>query len=418
MRKFQSRNFKKQYDLGQYAPLYRNSLLSTLKNSLPPEDRMAPFELNFGGVQFLIARHFGFCKGVENAIEVAYETLAIHGDRRVFMISELIHNSFVNEDLKARGLRFIKTAQGRQLIPWEEIQAGDVVITPAFGATLEDKATLLARGVDLQQWNATCRFVENVWFRAEELGEQGYTIIVHGKFRHEETLATLSHSRRYAPTVVVKNMEEAEVLTGIILGEVAAERFYTVFDGKYSPGFLPERDLRRVAVVNQTTMLATETAEIADHFRQAMIERYGERQIEYHIANTRDTLCYATKNNQNATQRLLEEPADLAIVIGGRNSSNTSHLVELCEQRLPTYFIASERDILDRNRILHYDFRTQQEQVIEGFLPDKGPVRIVLTSGASCPDAIVERVLMSLLSFFPDTRKPDEVLYEFVPLAS
>lgn len=418
MRKYQSRNFKKQYDLGQYAPLYRNSILSQLKNSQPPADRMSPFFLDFGPVSFGVARHFGFCKGVENAIEVAYETLSRYPERRVFMISELIHNSFVNADLQARGLRFLKTAKGEQLIPWTELQSDDVVITPAFGATLEDQAALQAQGVDLQQWNATCRFVENVWFRARELGEQGYTIIVHGKFRHEETLATLSHSRQHAPTVVVKDMEEAIYLGEIILGQRPQADFATRFAGKHSTGFDPNRDLQRVAVVNQTTMLATETADIADYFRQVMVNRFGEAEVDHHVANTRDTLCYATKNNQSATQRLLEEPADLAIVIGGRNSSNTSHLVELCEQQLPTYFIASERDIHSAQALLHYDFRSQQEQVVHHYLPAQTPVRILLTSGASCPDAIVERVLVRLLDFFPLTRQPEEVIRSSIVLAS
>lgn len=417
MRKYQSRNFKKQYDLGQYAPLYHSRIFGSLKALQPPRDRMEPFQLDFGPVRFGIARHFGFCKGVENAIEVAYETLATYPGRRVFMISELIHNSFVNDDLQARGLRFLKTAKGKQLIPWEDIHADDIVITPAFGATLEDQQRLEDRGVDIQKWNATCRFVENVWFRARELGEQGYTIIVHGKFRHEETLATLSHSQKYAPTVVVKDLAEADRLSALIRGDYPSEQFYAWFEGKYSEGFDPQRDLSRIAVVNQTTMLASETAEISDHFRQVMMDLHGADDIDYRVANTRDTLCYATKNNQSATLRLLEEQADLAIVIGGRNSSNTSHLVELCEQRLPTYFIASERDILSQHHLLHYDFHRQEERNVFHFLPEKRPLRILLTSGASCPDAIVEHVLMRLLGFFRYTRNLEEVLatYEVVP---
>lgn len=413
MRKFKSRNFKKHYDLGKYSTLYSNSIFSQLKQSPYHKDRMLPFELDFGPASFRIARHFGFCKGVENAIEVAYEALVTHPDRRVFMISELIHNSFVNEDLHSRGLRFIKTAKGKQLIPWAEIGKEDIVIIPAFGTTLEDMAALKERGVCLETWNATCRFVENVWFRAKELGEQGYSIIIHGKFRHEETLSTLSHSRVYAPTVVVKNMEEAEVLSDIIAGRRESSEFFSFFKGKYSEGFDPNIHLERVAVVNQTTMLATETAEISDHFREIFLEKHGKAELSWHIANTRDTLCYATKNNQNATQRLLDHPADLAIVIGGRNSSNTSHLVELCEDKLPTYFIASERDILDRNRIRHYDFRRHEEQIITNFLPQKNPVNILLTSGASCPDSIVERVLFRLLENFKGLKSLEEILAQY-----
>ncbi|MEL6133249.1 MAG: 4-hydroxy-3-methylbut-2-enyl diphosphate reductase [Bacteroidota bacterium] len=416
MRKYTSRNFKKQYDLGQYAPLYRNNIFSRLKHAQTPKERMLPFSLDFGPIEFKVARHFGFCKGVENAIEVAYETLAKYPGRRVFMISELIHNSFVNEDLSIRGLRFIKTAKGKQLIPWSEIQENDIVITPAFGATLEDQTELVSRGVDIQKWNATCRFVENVWFRARELGEMGYTIIIHGKFRHEETQGTLSHSRKYAPTIVVKDLDEAQLLGEIIKGDRPLSDFWKYFAGKHSEGFDPEEDLERIAVVNQTTMLATETAEISDHFKEVMRERYGADDSEYRIANTRDTLCYATKNNQSATLRLLEEPADLAIVIGGRNSSNTSHLVELCEQKLPTFFIASERDIISNQHILHYDFHHQEEKYIFNFLPEKEKVRILLTSGASCPDAIVERVLLRLLDFFPHTKPIDEVVAHHTPV--
>lgn len=416
MRKYQSRNFKKTYDLGKYSALYRNNIFSTLKNSLPPQERMMPFILNFGSVKFKVARHFGFCKGVENAIEVAYETLAKYPGRNVYMISELIHNSFVNEDLKARGLRFIKTAKGKQLIDWSVIQANDIVITPAFGATVEDQARLIDRGVDIQQWNATCRFVENVWFRAQELGNQGYSIIIHGKFRHEETQGTFSHSRQSAPSVVVRNLEEARYLGEIILGKRPLTDFERLFGGRYTEGFDPAKHLARVAVVNQTTMLATETEEISQYFNMIMRQKYHGAELTHHIANTRDTLCYATKNNQSATLRLLKEPADLAIVIGGRNSSNTSHLVELCEQHLPTYFIASERDILGPDQLLHYDFHHQEERFVFNFLPTHRPVEILLTSGASCPDAIVERVLLCLLNFFESTKPLQEVLANFEPV--
>ena len=203
----------------------------------------------------------------------------------------------------------------------------------------------------------------------------------------------------------------------MILGKTPLSEFEATFAGKYSDGFDPYTDLERIAVVNQTTMLATETAAISDHFRDVMVQKHGEEDIDFRIANTRDTLCYATKNNQSATLRLLEEVADLAIVIGGRNSSNTSHLVELCEQRLPTYFIASERDITSEHHLLHYDFHRQEERNIFNYLPQKRPLRILLTSGASCPDAIVEHVLMRILSFFPYTRNIEEVLqdYQVVP---
>lgn len=413
MQKFQSRNFKKSYDLGQYSSLYENSLFAQLKEKTSTKNSVAPYHLDFGPVSFRIARHFGFCKGVENAIEIAYETLEQNPGKRVFMISELIHNPFVNEDLQERGLRFIKTSKGKQLIPWEDIQADDIVITPAFGATKEDTQRLKEIGVDIQKWNATCRFVENVWFRAKELGELGYTIIIHGKLRHEETLATLSHSRVHAPVLVIRDMKEAQILGEFIRHQRPLETFAEFFGGKYSEGFDPIRDLDRIAVVNQTTMLATETSDITDYLKGIMGQVHGQSNLPHHIANTRDTLCYATKNNQLATRRLLKEQADFAIVIGGRNSSNTSHLVELCEQHLVSYFIASESDIATRDRILHYDFHHAEERYIFNYLPQKPKVRILLTSGASCPDAIVERVLLRLVKYFPTAKSVEEVMANY-----
>ncbi|MCL4128848.1 UNVERIFIED_CONTAM: hypothetical protein GTU68_019063 [Idotea baltica] len=336
----------------------------------------------------------------------------MHPDRRVFMISELIHNSFVNDDLKAKGLKFLKTAKGKQLIHWDEVKSDDIVITPAFGASKEDQAALNERGVDLMKWDATCRFVENVWFRATELGSQGYTIIIHGKSAHEETIATFSHAQEGAATVVIRDMKEAVLLGEIISGDRPNDEFYQFFAGKYSKGFDVTKDLDRIAVVNQTTMLASETAEISVHFEQVMKALHGEDNVNFRIANTRDTLCYATKNNQQATLRLLEEPADIAIVIGGRNSSNTSHLVELCEGKLPTYFIASEKDLISADEILHFDFENREARYISKYIPKHRPINVLLTSGASCPDAIVERVLLRLISFFYDAKSLEEVMQE------
>ncbi len=413
MKQFQSRNLKKKYELGKFADLYQSEFLTDIKSSSTKESRFSPINLDFGTLKVSVARHFGFCKGVENAIEVAYETLEMFPDKQVYMISELIHNPFVNLDLHQRGLKFIKTSNGKQLIPWEEIHSDDIVITPAFGATLEDQERLKHIGVDLKAWNATCRFVENVWLRAEELGQRGFTIIVHGKFLHEETRATFSHSRQNSPTLVVKDLKEAELLCDFILGRKDWDTFDEFFGGKYSEDFVPERDMDRLAVVNQTTMLASETAEISELLKEGMKIKFGEANIDNHFANTRDTLCYATKNNQNATEKLLEVPADFAIIVGGRNSSNTSHLVELAEEHLATYFIASEADILSQEAILHYDFRTKNEINISPYIPEKDVVHVLITSGASCPDAIVERVIKKLVSLIPGTKSNEVVMLPY-----
>jgi 4-hydroxy-3-methylbut-2-enyl diphosphate reductase len=369
-----------------------------------------PSVLDFGPVKFYIARHFGFCYGVENAIEISYKALEENAGKRVFLLSQMIHNQEVNNDLQSRGIRFIMDTDGHQFIPWDEIGKDDIVIIPAFGTTVEIEHLLLNKGVEVQKYNTTCPFVEKVWNRADKLGQENYTVIIHGKPRHEETRATFSHSAQGAPSVIVRDMEDAKKLSEYIFTEKSKELFFEEFAGKYSEGFDPHRDLQRVGVVNQTTMLATETQAIADYFKQLMLQKYGAENLKHHFADTRDTLCYATNDNQDATYQLLETNADLAIVVGGYNSSNTSHIVELCERKFPTYFINSETEILSASEIRHYHYEAKQRAVTHNFLTDKHPVSIVLTSGASCPDTLVDRVMFRLLEFFPEARHMEEIM--------
>jgi 4-hydroxy-3-methylbut-2-enyl diphosphate reductase len=205
-------------------------------------------------------------------------------------------------------------------------------------------------------------------------------------------------------------MNEAESLSHYITGKKTKEDFYNEFAGRYSEGFLPERDLVRIGVVNQTTMLATETQAIADYLKKVMVEYYGTDHLQDHFADTRDTLCYATNDNQEATYKLLQTDADLAIVVGGYNSSNTSHIVELCEQRFPTYFINSAREISSRDEISHYDIHKRQKITSRQFLPSKDIVKIILTSGASCPDTLVDNVMLKILEFYAPSKDLDEVM--------
>lgn len=366
--------------------------------------------LDFGPVTFYLARHFGFCYGVENAIEISYKAIEENTSRRVFLLSQMIHNQEVNQDLQSRGIRFIMDTDGRQFIPWQDIKADDVVIIPAFGTTLEIENLLLDKGVEVQKYNTTCPFVEKVWNRAEKLGADNYTVIIHGKPGHEETRATFSHSARDAASVIVRDMDDAVFIGEYILGGPNREAFLKRFEGKMSRGFDPDVNLSRVGVVNQTTMLATETQGIADYFRNVMIGKYGRENIRDHFADTRDTLCYATNDNQDATYQLLETDADLAIVVGGYNSSNTSHIAELCARKFPTYFINSEVEIKSPTEIHHYDYTKKEKRITKDFLPDKRPIKIVLTSGASCPDTLVDRVMLRLLEFFPEARSVESLL--------
>ncbi|OAM87075.1 4-hydroxy-3-methylbut-2-enyl diphosphate reductase [Termitidicoccus mucosus] len=426
--------------------LYQSRLCAAIKALSRTNERSAtaPTALDFGPVRYLIPSHFGFCLGVKNAIERAYETLAENSGRRVFMLSELIHNPFVNEDLLRRGLRYLQTdkgvpltLEGRKAAPdtppgqllWNTLTPDDIVIIPAFGATDDDKRRLVRKGVPVCQYDATCMLVEKVWKSARAFGRRGYTIIIHGKHEHEETKATFSNARRHAPALIIRNLDEARVLAGLISHPDAPDtpaRFAAAFAGKHTPGFDPVRDLQRIAVVNQTTLLMNETIDIIEHLRAAYAALHGPAEARARVGGDgkRDTLCYATQVNQDALARALAEPLDAALVIGGKNSSNTYQLHRLCEQRLGSaaFFVQSEADIHSASVIQHTRFpahgpaKGQTAAPLHiatteprPFLPlaalasaaPENPLRILLTGGASCPDGIIQQVITRINTFFP-----------------
>lgn len=378
---------------------YRSPLVNAIKQKRKADDKMkrdfAPTILELGSLQIILARHFGFCYGVENAIEIAFRAVDENPGKRIFLLSEMIHNPGVNADLQALGIRFIMDTKGNMLMQWDDLNSDDIVIIPAFGTTLELEKTLREKGIEPTRYETTCPFVERVWNKAEKIGKEGYTIVVHGKPNHEETRATFSHSKANTPTVVVKDIQQAALLAKYMTGALPTSDFYEDFKGQYSENFDITKDLQRIGVVNQTTMLASETQAIADYLRKEIMQQYGltEANASERFADNRDTLCYATNDNQSAVQGMLEENADIALVIGGYNSSNTSHLVELCEEKLPTYFINDEHCIIDAEQIRHYDLHTHTEKVSTSYLPNSKPLRVMITSGASCPDALVERVI-------------------------
>lgn len=398
--------------------IYRSSFITRIKNarkdSDPRKKDFTPTLLNFGQVRFYLARHFGFCYGVENAIEIAYKTIEANPGKQIYLLSEMIHNPGVNNDLQNLGVKFLMDTSGKQLIDWTQLSKDDIVIIPAFGTTVEIEQKLNEIGINPYHFNTTCPFVEKVWNRSEQLGSENYTIVIHGKHTHEETRATFSHSKTKAASVIVRDIEETKLLASFIIGDKSEDEFNKTFSGRFSEGFDFKKDLQKIGVVNQTTMLATETQAIADLLKDTMIKKYGVEDIKNHFADTRDTLCYATNDNQEATYGLLKEKADFVIVVGGYNSSNTSHIVELCEEKLPTYFISSEEKILSDKSVLHFDLRNHKEIETENYLPVKEVVDIILTSGASCPDAVVEAVLRKIHSFFPKTKNVDEVVNNFL----
>lgn len=385
---------------------YRSPLIAAIKNKRRLEDKMkkdfTPTLLDFGALKIYLARHFGFCYGVENAIEIAFRTVDENPGKRIFLLSEMIHNPQVNADLLAKGVQFMQDTKGNVLVPLDDISGDDVVIIPAFGTTLEMEQQLEAKGIPTKKYNTTCPFVEKVWNRGEQIAAKKYSLVIHGKPTHEETRATFSHASADTAAVVVNDMAEAIELGKYISGALPAETFYSTFAGRYSKGFDITKDLQKIGVINQTTMLASDTQGIADYLKQVMVNSYNltEANVGERFADTKDTLCYATNDNQSAVYGLLQEEADLAIVVGGYNSSNTSHLVELCEEKLSTYFINDPSKIISKEQIFHFDLHEHTEKETTGFLPQKTETRILMTSGASCPDAVVEKVIEKLLSFY------------------
>ncbi len=388
----------KKFDIPHY---FRSPIISKVKAKRklddPRKKDFSPTEITIGNTTFIISRHFGFCYGVENAIEKSYNAIQDNPDKRIFLLSQMIHNPDVNEDLLSQGIKFIQDTDGTQLIPWSEITGDDIVIIPAFGTTIETKGLLEERGIDTVTYNTTCPFVEKVWNRSSKLGQDDHTIIIHGKKYHEETKATFSHSKENGPSVIVLDMAEAEILADFITGKRPVSEFNEKFGATASNGFDPENDLKKVGVVNQTTMLATETQGIADYFKQVMIEKYGEENIKDHFADTRDTLCYATNDNQSATLQLLNKNADVAFVVGGYNSSNTSHLVELLEGKFPTFFIRNKTELIDEKNIRSFNIHSKTLIEHKDYLSNKDGLRIIITSGASCPDVAVDEVIQRLL---------------------
>lgn len=399
--------------------IYRSELISAIKNKRRLEDKLkkdfSPTLLDFGSIQIYLARHFGFCYGVENAIEIAFNIIEENPDKQIYLLSEMIHNPQVNADLAERGVKFLQDTYGKQIIPFDQITENDIVVIPAFGTTLEVEQLLKDKGIRTEKYNTTCPFVEKVWNRSEQIARKGYSIVVHGKPRHEETRATFSHASAKTPTVIVNDMMEAKLLAEFICAVRPMEEFYELFKGKYSAGFDGKRDLQRIGVVNQTTQLASETQAISDFLKKTIRDHYGlsDDSIGEHFADTRDTLCYATNDNQSAVNGMLEASADFAIVVGGYNSSNTSHLVELCAEKLPTYFINHANKILSVDTIETCDWRTKILSRTDHYMPTDRPAKVLITSGASCPDAVVEEVIYRLLDLFGARERITEMTRQF-----
>jgi len=359
--------------------------------------RTAGHVLESGGLTFRLAQEFGFCYGVDRAVEYAYETRTRFPNQRVVLLGEIIHNPHVNEKLESMGVQILHPDPDGGF-DFSGITPDDVVIVPAFGVRVADFARLRAIGCPVV--DTTCGSVLNVWKRVESYARDGYTAVVHGKHFHEETKATASQVTKYPEGryLVLRDMTEAELLCRFIRGEAGVEEMTATFGHKVSDGFGFERDLDRVGLANQTTMLASESMEIALRIGEAMADRYGRENLADHFRSF-GTICSATQERQDAVLALIEEPLDAMIVIGGYNSSNTNHLAKICARRVTTYHIADAAGIdVERSAIRHKPPEASAEIEVPGWL--EGVARLGITAGASTPNnkigETIERVLATV----------------------
>ena len=362
---------------------YHSDLVRTIKEQ--------GFRYDSGRLTVHLAREFGFCYGVDRAVDYAYQARHRFGDRHVHLTGEIIHNPHVNDQLRAQGIRFLSDP-GESV---DRLDSEDVVILPAFGVTIELLKQLEARGCTLV--DTTCGSVLNVWKNVKRYANDGFTSVIHGKYRHEETQATASQARRGGTGhyLIVLNKTEATRACEYIRhgGDPAA--FLAAFQPALSEGFDPDVHLQRVGCANQTTMLSSESLEIGEMFRDAMRERYGETELATRF-RAFDTICSATQDRQDAVTALLaEQSLDVMIVIGGYNSSNTFNLARMCADRLPTFHIAEPAGLLSADEVRHRPVDSKQETVASNWLP-AGPLAVGLTAGASTPDNLVEQVIRRL----------------------
>jgi len=360
-----------------------DQMQSEYQSNLVQQIRSNNFTIQRGDVTIRLAEAFGFCWGVERAVAMAYETRQHFPTEQIWITNEIIHNPSVNQRLRDMSVNFITVADGEK--DFSGVDRGDVVILPAFGASVQEMQFLNERGCTIV--DTTCPWVSKVWTTVEKHKKVDYTSIIHGKYNHEETVATSSFAGKY---LIVLNMAEAEYVAHYILNGGDRAEFMTKFERAYSVGFDPDRDLKRVGIANQTTMLKGETEQLGKLFEHTMMRKYGPDQLNQHFLSF-NTICDATQERQDAMFELVEEKLDLMMVIGGYNSSNTTHLQEIAiERSIPSYHIDSADRIVG-NRIEHKPLNRDLE-VTENWLP-AGAVVVGITSGASTPDKIVEDVL-------------------------
>jgi len=366
------------------------------QSQLVPSIRANNSTLQVQGLTIRLAKKFGFCYGVERAIDLAYAACKVYKGEPVYILGEIIHNPDVNEHLKEMGIRFLSGADKSADI--NDLKENDIVIIPAFGADMKTMDLLKSKNCRLV--DTTCGDVMSVWKRIRQYSEKNFTSIIHGKVWHEETQATSSRATQHGTGhyLVLYTLAETDYFCNYIVNGGDKQAFLEKFKGAYSEGFDPDIHLKAIGVANQTTMLRGETEAFQERLRSAIIAKYGEDQLDAHFQGFR-TICGATQERQDALVALLKEPLDLLLVIGGYNSSNTSHLAEMGEAVLKTYFIKNADKLVSPSVIKHYDLHSKTEIETEGWLPAKENLVIGITAGASCPNNLIEDTIRKLLGF-------------------
>lgn len=367
-------------------------VLSHYQSELVDRIRARGHVLSAGGLTIKLAKEFGFCYGVERAIDLAYAARKVFPNQPIYILGEIIHNPEVNDQLREMDIRFLSGKEKNADI--EELKQGDVVIIPAFGAEIATMEKLKAKGC--QFVDTTCGDVMSVWKRVRQYANDSVTSIIHGKAWHEETKATSSRATANGGGhyLVVFTLAETDYVCNYILNGGNKEEFLNKFKGAYSAGFDPDVHLQAVGVANQTTMLRGETEEVQRRLRTAMEKKFGPETLDRHFRFF-DTICGATQDRQDALQKLLAQPLNLLLVVGGYNSSNTSHLAEMGEAKLPTYFIKNAAKMVSDKRIQHYNQHRHQEVETENWLP-AGDITVGVTAGASCPNNLIEDTIRRL----------------------
>ena len=405
----------------EVAPILEATYASKLVDLL----RLKGYQVTKGDLTIKLAKEFGFCVGVERAVQMAYETRRKFPDKRIFITTEIIHNAYVNKQLVEMGVIFLN-GQYANGMTWDDITATDVVILPAFGAAVKEIDIVKKKGAFIM--DTTCGAVVNVWNNVQKYAKDAFTSVIHGKYSHEETLATASRATGDADGftgqslatrgkyIIVRDLEEAKIVCDYIEGRGQRTEFLKRFEPAVSEGFDPDCDLDHIGVANQTTMLSSETLSIQALLKNTFIHKFGAEETAHRFRSI-DTICSATQDRQDAVNEMMKERPDVTIVIGGYNSSNTTHLAEIgIEKNVPTYHIDDAACMLDKLHIRHQPFGKHQQVVAEGWWPPKKPLMIGVTAGASTPNNKIGDVFLRLLELHG--ADVDDLLEEMAALPS